>query len=105
MYFNQKAINNVQSHYQTNIMELTLLPHLMMVSISKSKEILLVNAKVQILTRYLPFSWKPHAFRVLTQALTPSNLEEAFPMGRRGAQGEAQAPMFSALVGNSDSKR
>ena len=29
MYFNQKAINNVQSHYQSNIMELTLLPHLM----------------------------------------------------------------------------
>ena len=23
MYFNQKAINNVQSHYQTNVMELT----------------------------------------------------------------------------------
>ena len=23
MYFNQKAINNVQSHYQTNIMGLT----------------------------------------------------------------------------------
>ena len=43
MYFNQKAINNVQSHYQTNIMELTLLPHLMMVSISKSKETLLVT--------------------------------------------------------------
>ena len=43
MYFNQKAINNVQSHYQTNIMELTLLPHLMLVSISKSKEIFLVT--------------------------------------------------------------
>ena len=25
MYFNQKAVNNVQSHYQTNIIELTLL--------------------------------------------------------------------------------
>ena len=33
MYFNQKAIiNNVQSHYQTNGMEWTLLLHLMMVS-------------------------------------------------------------------------
>ena len=43
MYFNQKAFNNVQSLYQTNIMEPTLLPHLMMVSILKSKEILLVT--------------------------------------------------------------
>ena len=43
MYFNQKAINNVQSHYQKNIMELTVLLHLMMVSISKSKETLLVT--------------------------------------------------------------
>ena len=43
MYVNQKAINNVQSHYQTNVMELTLLPHLMMVSISKSKKILLMT--------------------------------------------------------------
>ena len=43
MYFNQKAINNDQSHYQTNILELTLLLHLMMVSIQKSKEILLVT--------------------------------------------------------------
>ena len=41
MYFSEKEINNVQSHYQTNIMKLTLLPHLMMVSILKSKEILL----------------------------------------------------------------
>ena len=32
MYFNQKAINNVQSHYQTNIMELTLLPHLILLT-------------------------------------------------------------------------
>ena len=31
MYFNQKAINNVQSHYQGNIMEMTLLLHLMIV--------------------------------------------------------------------------
>ena len=38
MYFNQKAINNVQSHYQTNIMGLTLLPHLKMVSILKSRD-------------------------------------------------------------------
>ena len=38
MYFNQKAINNVQSHYQTNVTELALLPHLMMVSISKSRD-------------------------------------------------------------------
>ena len=43
MYFNQKAINNVQSHSQKNIMELTFLLHLMMVSISKSKETLLVT--------------------------------------------------------------
>ena len=43
MYFNQKAINNVHSHYQTNIMELTFLPHLMTVSILKSKEIILVT--------------------------------------------------------------
>ena len=43
MYFNQKPINNVQSHYQTKTMELALLLHLMMVSISKSKEILLVT--------------------------------------------------------------
>ena len=43
MYYNRKAINNVQSHYQTNTMELTLLLHLMMVSISKSKEIILVT--------------------------------------------------------------
>ena len=43
MYFNQKAINNAQSHYQTNIMALILLPHLLMVSILKSKEILLVT--------------------------------------------------------------
>ena len=43
MYFSQKAINNVQSHYETNIMELTFLPHLMMVSISISKEILSVT--------------------------------------------------------------
>ena len=42
MYFDQKAINNVQGDYQANIMELTLLPHLMMVSISKSKEVLLL---------------------------------------------------------------
>ena len=33
MYFNQKASNNVQSHYQTNIMESILLLHLMIVSI------------------------------------------------------------------------
>ena len=32
MYFNQKAINNVQSHYQTNIMELTLFPHLILLT-------------------------------------------------------------------------
>ena len=31
MYFNQKAINNVQSNYQENIMEMTLLLHLMIV--------------------------------------------------------------------------
>ena len=31
MYFNQKAINNVQSNYQGNIMEMTLLLHLMIV--------------------------------------------------------------------------
>ena len=43
MYYNQKAINNVQGYYQTNIVELTVLPHLMMVSILKSKEILLVT--------------------------------------------------------------
>ena len=43
MYFNQKAINNAQSRYRTNIMELTLLPHLMLVSILKSKEIILVT--------------------------------------------------------------
>ena len=43
MYFNQKPINNVQSHYQTNTMQLALLLHLMMVSISKWKEILLVT--------------------------------------------------------------
>ena len=43
MYFNQEAIKYVQGHYQTHIMELTLLLYLMMVSISKSKEILLVT--------------------------------------------------------------
>ena len=43
MYLNQKAINNDQSDYQTNILELTLLLHLIMVSIQKSKEILLVT--------------------------------------------------------------
>ena len=37
MYLNQKAINNVQSHYQTDIMKLTLLLDLMMLSIQKSK--------------------------------------------------------------------
>ena len=31
MYLSQKVINNVQSHYQTNIMELTLLLNVMMV--------------------------------------------------------------------------
>ena len=43
LYFNQKAINDVQSDYQRNIMELTILLHLMMVSIVKLKEILLVT--------------------------------------------------------------
>ena len=43
MYYNQKAINNVQGRYQANIMELALFSHLMMASISKSKEILLVT--------------------------------------------------------------
>ena len=43
MYFNQKAINNVQSHYQTNVMKLTLLLHLTLVSIKTSKEILLMT--------------------------------------------------------------
>ena len=43
MYLNQKAINNDQIDYQTNILELTLLLHLIMVSIQKSKEILLVT--------------------------------------------------------------
>ena len=42
MYFNQRGINNFQSDYQRNIMELTLLPHFMMVSILKLKETLLM---------------------------------------------------------------
>ena len=33
MSFSQSAINNFQSHYQTNIMEMTLLLHLMMISV------------------------------------------------------------------------
>ena len=40
MYFKQKAINDVKSHYETNIMELVLLLHLMIASGQKSKGIL-----------------------------------------------------------------
>ena len=39
----EKQLTNVQRHYQTNIMELTLLPHLTMASILKSKVLLVTT--------------------------------------------------------------